>query len=144
MSTNLAKARKLLESKGVRPTAQRLSVLCFLLGTRQHPTVDEVYASVKKHIPTISKTTLYSTLELFAEKGLAGKVNINPSMVRFDGFTEPHHHFLCERCGKLLDIMIKCPNADLGCVAGHKIKHVHGYFYGICKECMEKERRNKK
>lgn len=144
MSTNSAKAKELLGSKGISPTAQRLSVLSFLLGTRQHPTIDEVYSSVKKTIPTISKTTLYNTLELFVEKGLAGKVNINPSMVRFDGFIDPHHHFLCERCGKLLDIMIKCPNAELGCVAGHKIRLVHGYFYGTCKDCLKRERRNKK
>jgi len=134
-------ARKRLESKGVRPTYQRMAVLSFLLGNKTHPSVDDIYEKLLRDIPTISKTTVYNTLQMLAMNGLVSQLNIFDSQAHYDGFTEPHHHFLCESCGKLIDLMIKCPNAEMGCVMGHKINEVHGYFKGVCKDCLNKERR---
>ena len=51
-----------------------------------------------------------------------------------------HHHFLCNICGDIIDIDIKCPNIDRIIREGHRIDEVHGYFKGICKKCINKGR----
>jgi Fe2+ or Zn2+ uptake regulation protein len=48
-----------------------------------------------------------------------------------------HHHFLCKKCGEILDIEIICPNLDRIIEHGHKVEEVHGYFKGICKKCIK-------
>ena len=124
-------------SKGIKPTFQRTAILGFLRNNRTHPTIKVLHDSLVKTIPTLSKTTLYSTLELFAAKGLVTPLTIDRSEVRFDGRASSHHHFLCERCGRIIDIEVSCATSRRGEIEGHRIKEVHGYFKGICKDCLK-------
>jgi Fe2+ or Zn2+ uptake regulation protein len=87
-------------------------------------------------VPTLSKTTLYSTLALFARKGLVAPLLIDPAEARFDGILTPHHHFCCKSCGRILDLELGCPNSRRGVVHGHRIDEVHGYFKGLCADCL--------
>jgi Fe2+ or Zn2+ uptake regulation protein len=101
-----------------------------------HPTIRALHERLVRAIPTLSKTTLYSTLELFARKGLVAPLLIDPSEARFDGVVTPHHHFSCTACGRILDIELSCPNSRRGAIHGHRIDEVHGYFKGVCAECL--------
>jgi hypothetical protein len=55
--------------------------------------------------------------------------NVNPQL--------RHHHFICEKCGTIIDIDISCPNLNKTLIQGHHIKKVEGYFKGICRKCKE-------
>jgi len=123
-------------SKGIKPTYQRTAILGFLQNNRTHPTIKSLHDSLIKTIPTLSKTTLYTTLELFARKGFVMPLSIDSSEVRYDGVPTPHHHFCCERCGNIIDLDISCVNSRRAEIEGHRIKEVHGYFKGICKDCL--------
>ncbi len=144
MSTNLQLAKKLLSEKRIKPTAQRLAVLSYLLSVRTHPCIDDIFNALKNDLPTISRTTLYNVLETFSLNGLADRLNIERDQARYDGFVEPHQHFLCDVCGKITDLMIKFPDSLVKSSIGHKVRSFHGYFYGTCSECMKKERRKDK
>jgi Fe2+ or Zn2+ uptake regulation protein len=144
MITNKEKLKDLLMAKRIKPTYQRTAILGFLLDNRTHPTIKSLHDSLVKAIPTLSKTTLYSTLELLARKGLVMALSIDPSKVRYDGVATPHHHFCCERCGNIIDLDISCVNSRRGEIEGHRINEVHGYFKGICKECIRKIHKTKK
>ncbi|MBU0952633.1 MAG: transcriptional repressor [Elusimicrobia bacterium] len=132
----MEKVKKLLESKGIRPTYQRLKILKYLEDNKEHPTVDIIYEVMKKDIPTISKTTVYNTLNSLIENGVALPIIITGKETRFDSNVMSHHHFYCEKCGKILDLKVECEHFKKGNIQGHKIKELHGYYKGICKNCL--------
>jgi Fur family transcriptional regulator, iron response regulator len=94
----------LLRTKGVQPTPQRLAVARFVLGTDSHPTADEVWAKARRECPTLSRATVYNTLNLLAEKGLLKGRVITEGVVVFDARVGRHHHFVDEATGRIHDI----------------------------------------
>ena len=101
--------KKILEVVEIKPTYERLSILQYLDKNRTHPTAAMIFEKVLKKVPTISKTTVYNSLKLFMEKGIVTPLYITGSEVRYDLNTLQHHHFLCEQCGKIYDLIIDCP-----------------------------------
>lgn len=136
MITNESESRKRLVLRGIKPTRQRTLVLDAVRGSREHPTIRGLHERLSRTLPTLSKTTVYSTLGLLAENGLVRRLDIDPSEARFDGLTEPHHHFLCASCGRIRDIDIRCVHGRRGRIEGHRIDEVHGYFKGVCAACL--------
>jgi len=128
--------RRILIEKGIKPTYQRMAILESIRTDTGHPTIRTLHERLIRVVPTLSKTTLYSTLELFARKGLVTPLLIDPSEARFDGLLPPHHHFYCASCGRILDIGLACPNSRRGAIHGHRIDEVHGYFKGVCADCL--------
>ena len=93
-----------LTAYGIQPTPQRIAVAEFVLNTVSHPTADEVWMNVRDRCPTLSRATVYNTLNLFAEKGLLKTQPLKEGVVVFDPHVTPHHHFIDEETGKVLDI----------------------------------------
>jgi len=127
-----------LLKNGIRPSTQRLAIMNYLLTHPTHPTVDEVYQGLCNQIKTLSRTTVYNTLRMFAEKNLAQMITINEHHVCYDGCTCPHKHFYCNRCGHVFDIFdetsISQPvsmNID-----GHQVLETQVYYRGLCKNCL--------
>lgn len=133
--------KEILQDQGLKPTFQRLRILEYLQEHNNHPTVEMIYEDLAEEIPTISKTTIYNTLNVLLEKGIIHAVTITGTESRYDYESFPHHHFLCIRCGKVIDIDIECPYMRKKQIGGHKIEELHGYFKGICKECLKKKKK---
>jgi Fur family iron response transcriptional regulator len=93
-----------LRSSGVQPTAQRLAVARFVLETTSHPTADEVWEKVRRRSPTLSRATVYNTLNLFVEKGLLRTQVVREGAVVFDPRVERHHHFVDRETGEVHDV----------------------------------------
>jgi Fe2+ or Zn2+ uptake regulation protein len=93
-----------LNQYGIQPTPQRIAVAEFVLMTDTHPTADEVWARVREHCPTLSRATVYNTLNLFVEKGLITLQPLKEGVAVFDPHVAPHHHFIDEETGKVYDI----------------------------------------
>ena len=128
---------KLLEN-GIRPSAQRLAIMNYLLTHFTHPTVDEVYQGLCNEIKTLSRTTVYNTLRMFAEKNLAQMITINEHHVCYDGCVTPHTHFYCNRCGHVFDVFADT-SAELPKemnIDGHQVLETQVYYRGICKNCL--------
>ena len=87
-----------LTENGVRPSVQRLTIMEFLLKNHIHPTVEEVYQGVVKAVPTLSRTTVYNTLRMFADMHIAQMITIDDHRVCYDGDLHPHVHFFCREC----------------------------------------------
>lgn len=135
----MEKLEQTLKENGIKPTYQRLKILDFLSqNLKNHPTVEMIYAELAKEIPTISLTTVYNTLSTFIEKGLVCGVTITGTEVRYDFNTESHHHFLCKKCGQIIDVDVPCYlSGQKGkFVDDHKIEEIHGYFKGTCRDCL--------
>ena len=128
-----------LKEKGIVPTPQRLAVAEFLEDNTAHPTADEIYRKLRKKYPTISQATVYTSLEVLKQAGEIIELTIRREKVCFDPNTQPHHHFFCRKCNRVLDIEISCPTAEKEQVDGHRIEEVQGYFYGVCSYCIKKK-----
>ncbi len=94
----------LLRRHGIGPTPQRLAIAKAICGVTSHPSADEVWAKVRKKFPTVSRATVYNTLNLFVEKGLLRTQILKEGNVLFDPCMERHHHFIDEKTGTVHDI----------------------------------------
>ena len=89
---------------GIQATPQRIAVAEYVLNTASHPTADEVWMNVRDRCPTLSRATVYNTLNLFAEKGLLKTQRLKEGVVVFDPHVTPHHHFIDDETGEVYDI----------------------------------------
>lgn len=94
----------ILRQCGIQPTPQRIAVVECVLTNTSHPTADDVLISARKKCPTVSRATVYNTLNLLVEKGLIGMQTIREGAVVFDPNVEKHHHFIDEDTGEIYDI----------------------------------------
>ena len=85
-------------------TPQRMIIYKALLDDTLHPSPDKIYKTIKPTFPTISLATVYKTLETFAKYGLISRVTPIHNTVRYDVQTEHHHHLVCIKCKKIMDI----------------------------------------
>ena len=129
---------KLLKENSIKITPQRLEILRYLDENRTHPTADQIYAGLKEKNPSLSKTTVYNSVETLNNHGIIQLLTLSYLEARYDFRSDMHHHFLCKKCGNIIDIDIKCPNIGKMLEIGHKVEEVHGYFKGICKKCIKK------
>jgi Fe2+ or Zn2+ uptake regulation protein len=129
---------KILKDHGIKVTPQRLDILRFLETHHTHPTAEEIYNGLKKENPGLSKTTVYNTIQSLKEHGLLHSLNLESNEARFDSVINHHHHLLCSECGKIIDIDVACPFTKERIAGGHRIDEVHGYFKGVCSDCLKK------
>ena len=97
-------ALSILRQCGIQPTPQRIAVIECVLASKAHPTADEVLISARKKCPTVSRATVYNTLNLLVEKKLIGMQAIREGAVIFDPNIHKHHHFIDEDTGDIYDI----------------------------------------
>lgn len=127
-----------LKIHDIKPSYQRMKVFEYLLENKTHPTVDEIYKALCPEIPTLSKTTVYNTLNLFIEKGIAKVITIEENETRYDVDTHVHGHFKCVDCKKVFDIPVTIDQLIVGDMKGFKIDEYHVYFKGTCPKCQNK------
>jgi len=126
-----------LKERGVLLTIQRHAVLEFLEDNNLHPTVEDIYQSLKVTYPAISRATVYNTLELFKQHGVVQEITIERDKAHYDYRIEPHYHFLCRRCGNVFDVgMNKYLFEREALVNGHKVEEMRFYIIGICFTCL--------
>lgn len=133
---SIENAKTFLNDVGINPSYQRLRILDYLINNLCHPTVDMIYSELIREIPTLSKTTVYNTLNLFQKRGIILGLTIDESEVRYESNVVPHAHFKCERCGEIIDVHVCHPILTKGFVNNHKIHEGHLYLKGVCKDCI--------
>jgi len=132
---------------GVKLTHQRLEIFREVAGTGDHPDIETIYKNIRKKMPTISLDTVYRTLGLFADLGLVTTVRPRGERARYDANTDVHHHFVCTRCGGMLDFddpaldKIETPQAA---TALGRVESRHVELRGICADCLKKSHGRKR
>lgn len=104
MKKQADKIVQILKSKGLRVTPQRFAVYSNLLNREDHPTAEQILISLNQDSPTSSQATIYSSLQALRDVGLVREVLLEEGVCRYDANVSPHHHFHCNRCGKIEDI----------------------------------------
>lgn len=131
---------ELLKQKNVRPSLQRIRILDYLLEKKNHPTVSTIYDDLLPQIPTLSRTTVYNTLETLCESGLVITLDVGDGSIHYDADTTPHAHFKCEKCGKIFDIFLTPEDFKKSAPEGFSIERLQLYAFGLCAKCKRNSR----
>ncbi|MCX7771909.1 MAG: transcriptional repressor [Clostridia bacterium] len=125
-----------LQDHHVKPSYPRVRILEYMLEKRNHPTVDMIYSELSKELPTLSRTTVYNTVDLFLEKGLVQLIGIDEQETRYDADITAHAHFRCDQCGKILDLRLTGEAQAIQGMEQLKVREVQIYLKGLCQECQ--------
>jgi Fur family peroxide stress response transcriptional regulator len=131
----------LLREAGLRSTPQRLAIVEEVFN-RNHPTVAEVYDTVRQQFPTIGLATVYNTLRSLTERGFVRELPFGDA-TRFDVNVEPHANLVCRSCGRIED---SSACADLMPLILQRVEAGGGFraegqrldVYGLCADCARK------
>jgi len=126
-----------LKKYGVKPSYTRLMIFGYLKEKMNHPTVDEIYQALSESMPTLSKTTVYNTLHIFAEKNIARMISINNAETRYDLVAHPHAHFKCMICGEMYDVDVEPPHITKDQLSGYEVEEAQLLYTGKCPKCKQ-------
>lgn len=129
---NMVKER--LELHGIKPSMQRMAVMEYLMTHRTHPTAEMIFADLYPEMPTLSKATVYNTLNLLVERGVVRLITIEEKNARFDACMDPHIHFRCRNCGAILDVDVE-KHWIPAMPAGVTVEMSETYCIGYCAQC---------
>ena len=121
-------------------TKQREVVLQVIRDASGHLTANEVFASAKQLLPSISFATVYNSLRYLKDAGHIAEIQFGNGASRFDRMTHRHDHAICTKCGKLVDIEMEHPKELVKMAAKYskfKPESLEFTLRGICPECAE-------
>ncbi len=138
--SRLAHITTTTKAAGIKLTHQRLEIFREIASSVEHPDAATVFRAVQARMPTVSHDTVYRTLWLLHDLGLARTIGPQRDGVRFDANLDPHHHYVCVRCGLVRDFESADLNAlplpdtvkQLGSVVDANVE-----VRGICANCAK-------
>jgi len=93
-----------LHGRGLRLTRQRIVIAQAFFAHEGHPNIDELCARVRGDDPTIGQATVYRTLKLLVESGLANQSRLGDGPARYESAGDDHHdHIICTNCGRIVE-----------------------------------------
>lgn len=119
---------------------QRELIKEFLMLRTDHPTADMIYQNLRSVNPNISLGTVYRNLTLLAEDGEIKRLDLGDGTDHFDADTSLHYHFICKKCGSVIDLEMESIESITSAAAANFEGQIQGhktYFYGFCRDCME-------
>lgn len=131
-----------IQKAGLRRTGQRDLILDIFLRTEEHLTSEDLYWLVQKEDPTVGHTTVYRTLKLLTEAGLAREVRFGDNKTYYEHhYNHEHHdHMICTECGKVIEFFspeIEEMQDKMADKFGFKPTHHSLRMWGVCDECQK-------
>jgi Fur family ferric uptake transcriptional regulator len=130
-----------LRERGLKSTAQRDDIARVFFEEGGHRSVEDLYVAVRKVNPRVGYATVYRTLKLLKECGLAAERHFDDGQTRYEPSEdeEKHHdHVICERCGKIVEFNSEELERQQDRIArflGFVVSHHRMELYGICSDC---------
>lgn len=133
-----------LRDNGMLMTPQRKTLLHLFLEEPKHFSAEEFYERVKQVDESIGQATVYRTLKLFTETGLAETLDFGDGRTRYERRwgREHHDHLICIRCRDSIEIRvpeIERLQEEVAARHGYKLTDHALYLYGVCPKCRGKE-----
>ena len=135
-----------LRERGLKSTAQRDDIAKVFFGSTGHFSVEDLHLAVKKVNPRVGYATVYRTLKLLKECGLAAERHFDDGQARYEPTEEPaqhHDHIICERCGKIVEFNseeLERQQERIARFLGFVVSRHRMELYGICSDCREGKR----
>ncbi len=129
-----------LEERNLKHTKQRDAILDVFLEATGHITSDDIYQKVRESHPGIGYTTVYRTMKLLCDAGLASERHFDDGVARYEIAHEHHDHLVCLRCGKIEEFecaMIESTQLEIADRYGFRVLRHRHELYGHCVDCRE-------
>lgn len=123
----------------MRKSRQRELIISIITGNTAHPTADAIYLKAREQDPSISLGTVYRNLKNLSQDKKVITLETEDKSLHYDYNTAPHAHFICEKCGRILDVFDEDREAnELLAAKGYTVKSAKRIYYGECDECSRK------
>lgn len=136
--------QSVLETEGLKFTKQRKEVLDYLLNAKKHVTPEEIYRDLNKKDSSLGRATVFRTLHLLEDKGLADTIHFADGRKAYEHkFSRPHHdHMICVDCSNVIEFtngtIERLQNEITRQYEFTPLWHRHEIF-GRCKKCIKKK-----
>lgn len=132
-----------IQKSGLRRTAQRDLILDIFLKTEEHLSSENLYWLVKAADPSVGQTTVYRTLKLLTEAGLAREVRFGDGKTYYEHhYNHEHHdHMICTECGTVVEFFspeIELLQETVAAEYGFKLTQHSMRIFGVCGACQKK------
>jgi Fur family ferric uptake transcriptional regulator len=128
-----------LEEHNLKHTRQRDDILGVFLEAKGHITSDEIYNRVRERFSNIGYTTVYRTMKLLCDAGLASERHFDDGVRRYEIAHEHHDHLVCTRCGRIIEFeceMIEAAQQKIADRYGFRVLRHRHELYGHCSHCL--------
>jgi len=134
--------QEFIARKGLKSTRQRGTVLESFLSSDNHMSTEDLYLKVREKNPNIGYATVYRTLKLFAEAGIAREIHFGDGQTRYEHVAEGEHHdhLICTRCGAVTEFeneTIERLQSEIAGQFGFVVEKHKLELYGICPKCRK-------
>lgn len=128
--------------KGLKTTRQRDVILDAFLSSDRHMSIEDLYLKLRAKHPRIGYATVYRTLKLFAESGIAREIQFGDGQTRYEHVAEGEHHdhLVCTHCGTIIEFeneTIEKLQSEVADSYGFIIETHKLELYGICAKCRK-------
>lgn len=141
------KLAEYLDSRKLRKTPERFTILEVVFSHNDHFGIDTLYAEMDGRSYHVSRTTVYNTIELFCECGIVRKHQFGSNQASYEKVASSgnHHHLICTECGKIKEIKDPELMRQIGLrkYGTFNMSYISLYVYGVCSTCLRKNKRNK-
>ncbi len=130
-----------LAGMGLKHTKQRDVILTTFLDSRDHVSAEDLYQRVRKKSSSIGYTTVYRTLKLLVDAGLAQERRFDDGLTRYETEHAHHDHLVCVDCGTIIEFnseLIEDTQERIAVEYGFKVIHHRHELYGRCADCQRK------
>ena len=121
----------------MRYSKQRELVLRKVEELCDHPTAEEIFDKAAPECPGLSLGTVYRNLSLLSDMGLITTLETLDKSIHYDGNTDSHSHFICERCSKIIDLGVERGLPEDISELGLLVRHKKIIYYGLCPDCQQ-------
>jgi Fe2+ or Zn2+ uptake regulation protein len=133
MMNDIGDIREFFSARGLNLTPQRIAVADIILQAQDHPSAKTVLQRVRDELPSVSTATVYNTLHLLVKHGVITELHADAGHVLYDPDTTPHHHFIDEKSGHVLDIpWDKVQLPDINLPKKFDVRNYSIIFRGTC------------
>ncbi len=130
-----------LREQEYRLTPQRVELVRLIASSKNHPSAAQLFATIKRRFPTMSRATVYKTLALLKELGQVLEIDLRDDS-HYDGNRpQPHPHLICVKCNKIVDAEIPLDEQAIRkteAASGFKVLKPQVTLYGLCPDCKGK------
>lgn len=126
--------------KALKWTRQRETILESFLASNEHLTCEEIHSRVVREDPSIGLATVYRTLRLFVESGIASERRFQEGVTRYEPHQAHHDHLICVRCGRIVEFEsdeIEQLQEEVARSRGFQLLSHRHELYGACASCIE-------
>ncbi len=129
-----------LDDHNLKHTTQRDVILDAFLSAGEHITSDELYQMIRDQNPSIGHTTVYRTMKLLCEAGLAQERHFDDGVTRYEIEQQHHDHLVCVKCGRIIEFecrMIEASQDEIAAQYHFRVLRHRHELYGHCEECQD-------